>query len=376
LKKVKRFFEEHAFYFFIVILVLILFFGIRPKGYNFLNGVTWLKDQAGIHLKKYGLAYTDPIFEKDENDSLYSNNFSLEIALKSEKPSINGFNFLVLIHDGDDSRQLLVAQWRSWMIVMNGDDYAHKRKTGRIAVDTALLPKGPLFLTITTGNYGTKLYGNGKFIQENKNLTLTIPNGRQSRLIVGNSVYGNRSWEGDIFGLAIYKKTLDSKDIEFHFDHWNKAHNFGYARALQPFVLYTFDERDGRLARNHASDNHHLNIPERMKILKSNILEAEWDKFEYDSNHIRDFWLNLLGFLPFGFSLSAVLIRFRGGNGQQLVLKTVLLGFLVSLVIELAQAWMPSRSSSLSDLILNTCGTLLGSLGYSRVFAAGKGIRK
>jgi VanZ family protein len=252
---------------------------------------------------------------------------------------------------------------------MNGDDYAHKRKTNRIAVDTALLPKGPLFLTITTGNNGTKLYCNGKFIQENRNLTLTMPNGERSRLIVGNSVYGNHSWEGDVFGLAIYKSTLNSKNVELHFDNWSIDHNFSFAKNDKPLVLYFFDEKEGKLALDHAGGNHHLKIPHRMIILKTKILEPEWENLEYESNYIQDWFLNLVGFIPLGFSLSATLIRFRGRFYKHVVLKTVFFCFLVSIFIEIVQAWIPSRSSSMSDLILNTCGALTGSIICSRIFA-------
>jgi VanZ family protein len=369
LNREKRIFKDGSLYFLIVILFLILFFGLRPKDYNFLNCVTWITDQAGIHLKKYGIVYTNLIIGKKETDFSVSNNFSLEIALKPTKPSIDGFSFIVVHHDGNDGNQLLMAQWRSWIIFMNGDDYAHKRKTNRIAVDTALLPDGPLFITITSNTNGTKLYCNGKLLKENQTLKLTMPNGRKSRILVGNSLYGNNSWEGDIFGLAIYRETLNSKDIDLHFENWSKEHNFSFAKNDKPFVLYFFDEKEGKLALDHAGKNHHLKIPDRMKILKKKILELEWEKYKYDSNHIQDFLLNLLGFIPLGFSLSATLIRFRGKFIQHVVLKTVFSCFIFSLFIEIFQAWIPSRSSSMLDLILNTCGALIGSIIFYKVLA-------
>jgi VanZ family protein len=369
LEQKKIIFQEGPLYFLIVILIVILFFGLRPRDYNFLNCVTWITDQAGIHLRKYGIVYTNPIIDKKETGFSESNNFSVEIALKLENPSTNEFNFIAVLHDGNDSSQLLLAQWRSWIVFMNGDDYAHKRKTNRIAVDTALLPKGPLFLTITTGNNVTKLYCNGKFIQENRNLTLTMPNGERSRLIVGNSVYGNHSWEGDVFGLAIYKSTLNSKNIELHFDNWSIDHNFSFAKNDKPLVLYFFDEKEGKLALDHAGGNHHLKIPHRMKILERRILEPEWENLEYELNYIQDWFLNFMGFIPLGFSLSATLIRFRGQFYKHVVLKTVFFCFLVSIFIEIVQAWIPSRSSSMSDLILNTCGALTGSIICTRMFA-------
>lgn len=365
----KGIFQEGSLYFLIVILIGIFFFGLRPKDYNFLNCVTWTTDQAGIHLRKYGIAYTNPIIDKKETGFSEPNNFSVEIALKLESSSTNEFNFIAVLHDGNDSSQLLLAQWRSWIVIMNGDDYAHKRKTNRIAVDTALLPTGPLFLTITTGNNGTKLYCNGNLFQENRNLTLTMPNGGRSRLIVGNSVYGNHSWEGDVFGFAIYRSTLNSKDIKLRFDNWSIKHNFSFAKNDKPLVLYFFDEKEGKLALDHAGGNHHLKIPHWMKILETKILKPEWENLEYKSNYIQDWFLNLVGFIPLGISLSVTLIRFRGKFYKHIVLKTVFFCFFVSIFIEIGQAWIPSRSSSMLDLILNTCGALTGSIICSRIFA-------
>lgn len=365
----KKIYREGSFYFLIVILFGILFFGLRPKDYNFLNRVTWITDQAGIHLRKYGIVYTRPIIGKKETDFSDLNNFSIEIALNSVKPSANGFNFIVVLHDGNDSNQLLLAQWRSWIIIMNGDDYAHKRKTNRIAVDTSPLPEGSLFLTITRGDNGTKVYCNGKFIHEDKNLTLAVPKGEKTRLIVGNSVYGKHSWEGDIFGLALYRTALNGKDIERHFERWSNEHDFWFAKNDKPLALYLFDEKDGKRVLDHAEGNHHLKIPYRMKILKRKILEPEWEKFEYESNYIQDCFFNLVGFIPLGFSISATLIRLRSKFKHHVVLKTVFFCFLVSIFIEIVQAWIPSRSSSMSDLILNTCGAFIGSITCRKVFA-------
>ena len=72
--------------------------------------------------------------------------------------------------------------------------------------------------------------------------------------------------------------------------------------------------------------------------------------------------LNLIGFIPFGFILAATLIKFGGTFEKHYFLITVLFCFTVSLIIEVLQAWMPSRSSSMPDLIFNTLGALIGAM--------------
>lgn len=68
--------------------------------------------------------------------------------------------------------------------------------------------------------------------------------------------------------------------------------------------------------------------------------------------------------MPFGFILYGTLIRLGGAFEKQGVLLTVAFCFLVSFAIEILQAWMPSRSSDLLDLLLNTLGAWLGALTY------------
>jgi len=51
------------------------------------------------------------------------NGFSIIIAFKPESFREEGFNFILSIHNGKNCDQLLVGQWRSYIIIMNGDDY-------------------------------------------------------------------------------------------------------------------------------------------------------------------------------------------------------------------------------------------------------------
>lgn len=70
---------------------------------------------------------------------------------------------------------------------------------------------------------------------------------------------------------------------------------------------------------------------------------------------------NVLLYLPLGFCLYLWLnTRFRRGRSVALA---TLLGTLLSLAIEVAQVYVSSRVPSLTDLVLNAGGTLLGAIG-------------
>lgn len=201
------------------------------------------------------------------------------------------------------------------------------------------------FATVTTGEEGTEVYLGGQLVSRKKDLTLKIPNDSKTRLLLGNSVYGKQPWQGDIYGLAFYGYTLSAQDAAFHFDRWVQVQNFSFAKKEKPFVLYVFDEKVGERAIDHAGGKNHLKIPSRIHILEKKILSPAWTTYKFNRIFIQDIIANLIGFIPFGFFLTATLIKLGGAFEKHDVLITVSFCFAVSLIIEIFQAWIPSRHS-------------------------------
>lgn len=351
---------------FIVILSGILFLGLNPKGFSFSNNIHRINNKPGITIGKFGIAYTKPFISSIEVDVFKRNGFSIEIALKPEKHPPKGFNSIIVLHNGNDAAQLLMGQWQTWIILMNGDDYNHKRKSKRISINTASILNKSMFVTITSGKEGTKIYSDGRLLQERKDLTLKIPSGGMNgRLIVGNSVYGAHSWSGDVYGLAIYQHIISAAEVSKHYNTWLGKQNFRFAEKNNPYLLYLFNENNSSGAFDYALGNHHLKIPQQMKILKRKVLSLSFNELSFSLNFIQDVILNLAGFIPLGLILSAISLRINDHKNLHRLLIIVIFGFFLSLSIEIAQSWIPSRSSSFLDLILNTAGTLIGVTIYS-----------
>lgn len=361
----------------VAVLIGILIFGLNPIGYRFSNEVNWIKDRPGIRFGKYGIAYTNSFFESSRDNTAKPNSFSIEIALKPASHQEKGTNFILVLHNGSDRSQLLIWQYHSWIILMNGDDYDHKRRTKRIAVNIDLQIPKTRFLAVTTGEEGTDVYLDGRFVGRKKDLTLQIPNGGKTRLLIGNSVYGKQSWQGDVYGLAFYGYALAARDIKHHFNRWLQDKNFSFAEKDNPIALYFFDEKTGVRAFDHAGGKHLLEIPAKMRIFKKKILSSEWSGFKFNRSMIEDNILNLFGFIPFGFIFAGTLMKLGGTFEKHYFFITVLFCFTVSLIIEILQAWLPSRSSSMPDLIFNTLGALIGAviLRFFIVSNHGKSLR-
>lgn len=342
----------------VALLCGILFFGLRPRDQSLANNVNWLKGQNGIHFRKYGIAYSPAFIDPHLAEE---NGLAIELALRPPAPHPDGFGFILALDNGDDARQLVLGQWRSWLILMNGDDYAHKKRLKRLSVDLAALPGDPLFLAIVSGAKGTVVYVNGKTAAARDDVVLKIPPGATSRLIVGNSAYGSHSWQGDVCGLALYGRELAAAAVAGHYRRWAAERHFGYTLDSRPLAAYFFDEKEGQIARDHAGGAN-LEIPRKSKALRRNILAPPWDDFEFDRDFIIDGVLNFLGFIPLGIALAASLARWAGRLKANALPVAVAIGVLTSLFIELSQSSMPSRSSSLLDLMLNSAGALAGAL--------------
>jgi glycopeptide antibiotics resistance protein len=102
-----------------------------------------------------------------------------------------------------------------------------------------------------------------------------------------------------------------------------------------------------------------------MHALEKIILSPPWTGWELNKNCFIAIIVNFIGFISLGFALSDALIEINGTSKKPDVLMTVALCFIISLAIEIIQAWMPSRISSMLDLMSNTSGALTGVLIYS-----------
>ena len=350
----------------LVISGVILFFGLRPKDLTLANNISWLNAENGIQVNNYGIAFSPPFLEAGGSGSAGHAGLTIELAFQPQTPPSGHFSFLMVFDNGDDSRQLLLGQWRTSLIAMNGDDYAHRRKLKRISVNTAKLPGDILFLTIVTGDKGTRFYCNGKPVATRQDLTLKLPAGSPSRLIVGNSAYGKHTWQGAIFGLAIYRHLLTTDTINTHYHEWQRDRHFGFALQDRPLVAYALDEGKGEKARDLAGTAD-LELPRRMKVLRREVLTPPWKTHEYNRDFFVDAVLNFIAFIPFGFCAVAALKQLGGRLKAKAFHLAALIGIMTSLLIELTQCWLPSRSSTLLDLILNSLGAVVGVVLYGIV---------
>jgi VanZ family protein len=229
------------------------------------------------------------------------------------------------------------------------------------------------YLTITTGGQGTRLYVDGAPVAANDKLNLSIPTqGNPLRLVLGNSVHGNHVWQGDFHGLVISAKALSPEAVRLNFDRWANARNFDFLMPCSAMLLYTFDrDIDARLS-DRSGNGNDLTIPERLVVLQKTILAPLQRQLHLNRAAVGDMVVNVVGFIPVGIAIYGFLQCFSGPLSRRSLLLAVVLCMLLSLGIELAQAWIPTRHSSLQDLILNIFGAWIGIVGWRILRAKGR----
>jgi VanZ family protein len=264
------------------------------------------------------------------------------------------------ILDEQGSETFFVGQWRFHLILGKG---IHGKATYReIGIRDALKKGEKRFVTITSGADGTNIYVDGILLKSSPRFHLFSMNEKPSgKILLGNSPKGGEYWTGNLLSLAIYDRVLTGEEVSQHFPQHFPQHLHGPKKSGEEGLVsfYLFDEHSGTLAHDSVG-SHHLLIPPRFEVLKKTILVPPWEDFRFTRAYLMDVITNILGFIPFGFFLSAYLRLRKPASIYRILFISVLVAGCISLSIELIQAYLPTRSSQLTDVITNISGAALG----------------
>ena len=348
----------------LAILLIILMAGLWPFNFQARNKVAWLPDQDGVLFYGQGIIISSAELNKEQQSIFPEKSITLEIRLRPLQVTGNLPHILAL-YDGRSPDIFFIGQWRSHLIIRSRTDNPAKRKKGKdygeIGLNNALQKNQDCLLTITSRAGGTAVYINGKLMQfyPGYNILAGVTE-RPVRLVLGNSPTGESHWNGMLTGLAIYNRTLSADQVFESYNAWT-SHTLSTISADNGCLgRYLFNERKGTTVRNEYNTNDTLNIPEKFKPLKRKFLSPLWSEFRWNLSFVQDIITNILGFLPFGFFFSALLLKHTRLSRLPAYLIIVIFGTGLSFAIELTQAYLPSRDSSLTDLVMNSTGTIFG----------------
>lgn len=348
----------------IAVLAITLTAGLWPFSFHPKNRVEWLPGEAGLRFSGSGMAVSDGNFPGFSSNRGVSIELWIEPSLTWDSSTILSFyepKTLPLIQVRQSGDDLVFTSSRG------PEQQPHKLRN--VFVDHAFRKGEAVFVTFTSAGEGFDVYVNGELKKTINKMQMRGAD-FSGTLILANAPYGNLSWRGVYRGLAFYDRALGIDEIKWDYDSWRGARERIAAKKERPQMLYLFDATGGDRVDNLGRSGPDLKIPKTYSIMEPGFLVPFWKEFSATTEYAKDLAINIFGLVPLGFCFAA-LLAWRCGS-QRSFWYTTILGFCVSLTIELLQAFMPTRFSGTTDLITNTSGTALGAWlflnGHTRIW--------
>jgi len=334
-----------------LILCSILVAGLWPF-HSPKNQVHWLENENGLRFGRYGTILSSGKFEAVSSDGP---SCSLEIWLKPAR--IWNTGTVLAFYSPSNPREFLLQQnYTDLALQLDIGGQHHHSKLVEMYVDD-VFRKNQAFMTVTSDGQDTAVYIDGKLTTRSSRFGLSI-NDLAGQLIGANSPLQSNSWSGQLRALAIYKSELNATQVAQHYEEWTRKGKPTVADDERALALYLFDERAGKVIHNQVRSGVDLYIPERYVVVHQTLLEPPWSEFHAQKGYLENALINIGGFVPLGFSVYAYLSLVR--RLRQPAFATVIVGAIVSVTIEVLQAYLPTRDSGMTDIITNTLGACVG----------------
>ena len=356
----------------LIVLLAILIAGLWPFNFFPENKVAWLTDRDGVRFYGQGII-AGPELDRNRQRSLFQNkSITIEIWLRPSLETSNAPSILTL-YDGKSPDIFAFRQWRSHLVIWSRADDTAARKRGRpyqeMGFHDALIKDADVFIAVTSDASGSALFVNGRLVKPYpRRPLLAAAISGDVRLILGNSPSGESYWTGDIMGLAIYNRVLTPDEVARDHQSWLQNDSFSMKQQSGLVGLYPFYERKGEMIRNVINPDEMLTIPDTFKPVHRKILIPFLQDLRSNLSFSQDVAVNILGFIPAGFFFSLFLLKKTRRNKLTVYVIAALLGTGLSLFIELSQAWLPTRDSSLADVFCNAAGMILGITIYQVLY--------
>jgi VanZ family protein len=337
----------------ILVLAGILTAGLWPF-FPPKNQVSWLPEGNGLSFGDYATVFS-------------SDNLNLGIpgdctlALWLEPGLTFDSNTILDIYTPEIPFKLRIRQSGDDLVVLrNYRNQNDRKRAGKMYVDHVFRQNTPVLVTVSGGAQGTAIYVNGKLAKIAQQLRFS---GRDldGQLILGAAPVVDDRWSGKLRRLAIYNRQLNAEEVSQRFQELTSS-NAPSAADQSLAALYTFSEGSGTIVHNQAGLAPDLAIPKRFKVIGQALLTPPWNEYSPGWSYYKYILVNISGFIPLGFLFYALWLT--AGNKQSALVKTIMLGAATSLLIEILQAYIPTRQSGVTDLITNTLGTYLGVVLY------------
>jgi VanZ family protein len=349
-------------------LALMLFYPykISNPSSSVRTNVHWLPESNGIEIATVSAlrSFTPP--ERLYNALLKGNGITLEIWLATKNNRQTGPARIISFSYNKYLRDLTLGQEGGNLILRLRTEKTDMNGMPELVVNDVFVPNLLQHIVVSYDWSEESIY-----VFVDNQLKTKFHAGRISDwdtsyvMVIGNEATGNRPWFGKIYKMAIYDMTLSHREILRNYQAgivdtpgWTVP---ALHRLEGPVALYLFDEGEGDIVRDRSGLKPALDIqiPREIQVNNKVFLRAPYQNFVLNTHTMKDVLLNTGCFIPFGFLLHAVMKR-KSRTSLQAMGAVIILGVLFTISVESIQYFIESRSSSLTDVINNTIGMMLG----------------
>jgi hypothetical protein len=333
------------------IWIVIFVAGLWPFNFVPKNRIRWLPSGAGLRFEGYGQVYSSvPMFSPRGPDGAAE--ATIELVFTPSKSYEDASTVFALVNQ--DEASFAIGQSLTDLFLQGPFTQRGGKPVVKLWIDDVCGHAQELFVTITLDTRHVDVYVDGQLARSFP--VLTRVDDLSGKVLVGHSVKGGAQWSGSVARLAIFEGTLDGADISRRYGQWTKTRHLD-REVKHRGAAYEFVTPARDFVSNVGETGPDLIIPKTFRLSKPTVME--WPD-HLDRSVVVDAVVNIAGFVPFGLVTCLCLRFWTGWSISRCVAMTILVGASVSLVIELLQVFLPTRDSSLADLVTNILGTTIG----------------
>jgi len=328
----------------------LLVVGLWPFRFQTANNVRWIGGSPGLRFDAFGIVSgKEPLFGPGGAVDL-ALFFTLRMEMRPREEPSGSLPRILSAYDGEGRELFFLGQWRAGLVlrIFEGERF-HRLKYRETGAGGLQKQKDVTHsIVVRSENHALTLFVDGVPAKTRSGVDFSLLSEKRvpAWIILGNSPSGENLWKGDLLSLSIYPEALSPGDIE--------------SRGTPPVIRYGFSERSGTVCRGSADSRYDLVIPSLFRAPKKGILVPPWRVQKFDRSFWKDVFVNILGFIPFGFAVYAWACKSGERKIAMAMGTTLLLSAGISLFIELLQVYLPTRDSSLTDVMNNVLGTYIG----------------
>ncbi len=346
-----------------LLVLLMCYAAFYPFRFSPTNQVGWLQSEPGIQFTKRSIGYSEGSFSWETEELVRS--ISIEFWIEPENEPYNHLGHILQFYDGQATSPLVIAQWKSGLVLRSRLEEPNSGKRfWEMGVRESLTAGQRHFISVTSSpEEGTTIYVDGA--PQNRLWNRTIISEKipfEGQLVLGCASGGAGPFYGQLYGVGVYARALSEEEVA---EHWNIVQESGWrplTGTANLKALYPMDEGGGNSVADLTPSSNSIALPESFSPLRRGLLDLPNAQDRTSAWFFNDFIRNLAGFLPFGLLLTLLARKERQFPARSLIVLVTLAGFGLSMAIELIQVALPARHSSLTDVVFNAAGAMLGVL--------------